>query len=269
MKKLWLLLLPLALGSAAAAQATAATGQPASAAPEEIEALITDRPDFTESAQTVPAGRVQIEGGVTFERAGSAKATTFGETLIRIATGKKSELRIGVPSYLSIRDGARNSGLDDGSLGAKFALAPGSGFGFKRPALAILVGTSVPSGARRIAARTYAPEVKLVAAVDLNERFSFATNLGVARPTDGSERFTQFIGTASFACGVSERVGAYLEGFAFSKTDATGNSARFLNTGLTYLVNPDFQLDARVGLGVNNDVSGPDFFYGIGLARRF
>lgn len=264
------------LGSAATAQETATTGQAVTKqaateqpATEEIDALITDRPDFTESAQTIAAGRVQIEGGASFERAGSAKTTTFGETLIRVATGTKSELRIGVPSYLSIRDGVGNSGLDDGSLGVKFALAPGSGFGFKRPALAVIVATGVPSGARRIAARTYAPEVKLVAAVDLNRRLSFATNVGVARPTDGRERFTQFIGTASFAYGVSEKIGAYLEGFAFSKTDATGNGARFLNTGLTFLVNPDFQLDARVGLGVNNDVGGPDFFGGIGLARRF
>ncbi len=263
------LLLSMLLSVQALAQETATTGQPASAAPDDIDVLITDRPDFTESAQAVPQGRVQVEAGATFERAGGVRAATFGETLLRIGTGRASELRVGVPSYVSIRDGSRSSGLDDGSLGAKFALAPGSGMGFRRPALAVIVGTSVPGGARRVAARTFAPEIKLVVAVDLNERFSFATNLGVARPTDSTARFTQFVATASFAYGVSPKVGAFLEGFAFSKTDSTGNAAQFVNTGLTYLVNPDLQFDARIGTGVGNNVGGPDYFYGIGVSRRF
>jgi hypothetical protein len=261
MKKTIVTFLTVAMCGAGWAQENPTTNEPF--------AIITDRPDFTESAQTVPAGRVQIEGGASFDRAGDAKVTTIGETLIRVATGRKSELRIGVPSYLVVRDGGKTSGLDDGSLGVKFALAPGSGFGFKRPALGVIVGTTVPSGARRIAARNYAPEIKLAAGVDLNERWAFATNLGIARPKVGGERFTQLLGTASLALGVSDKIGAYFEAFAFSKTDAAGNSARYVNTGLTYQLNPEFQLDARVGLGIKNDVGGPDFFYGIGAARLF
>ena len=265
MKKIIFLLAPLVFCRVATAQ----NNPPAPANGEEVEELITDRPDFTESPQTVAAGRVQIEGGVTFERVGNAKATTVGETLIRVGTSKKSELRIGWPSYLSVRDGGKTDGLDDGSLGVKFALASGSGYGFKRPALGVILATSIPSGAKRIAERTYAPEIKLAAGVDLNERWSLGANIGAARPTDGGQRFTQLLATASFAYGVSDKVGAYFEGYTFSKTDPSGNSARYLNTGLTYQVNPNFQLDARVGFGVNNDINGPDYFCGIGAARRF
>jgi hypothetical protein len=265
MKKFSFLTLSLALCTAANARDLAIDPKQTN----QVDALVTDRPDFTESPQTVPAGRIQIEGGVTYERSGQSKTTTFGETLIRVATGDKSELRIGLPSYLTVRGDGRTNGLDDGSLGVKFALAEGSGYGFKKPALGVIIATSIPSGAKRIAERTYAPEVKLAAGVDLNERWSLGTNLGVARPTDGEQRFTQLVGTAALAYSVSEKVGAYFEGFAFSKTTPSGDSARYLNTGLTYLVNPDLQLDARLGFGINNDVSGPDYFYGIGVARRF
>jgi hypothetical protein len=263
MKKIIFLGMALSFCGIANAQST----QIESKGSSPVDALISDRPDFTESPQTIPAGRIQIEGGITVERSGRTKSASFGETLIRVATGDKTELRIGLPSYLSVRDGSK--GLDDGSLGIKFALADGSGYGFKKPAVGLIVATSVPSGARRIAERTYAPELKLAAGVDLNERWALGANLGVARPTDGNQRFTQFIGTASLAYGVSEKVGAYFEGFAFSKTNASGDSARYLNTGLTYQLNPNFQLDARIGFGINNDVNGPDYFYGIGAARRF
>ncbi len=41
----------------------------------------------------------------------------------------------------------------------------------------------------------------------------------------------------------------------------------YLNGGATYLINSDYQLDARVGRGLNG-VSN-DYFVGFGAARRF
>ncbi len=40
-----------------------------------------------------------------------------------------------------------------------------------------------------------------------------------------------------------------------------------LNTGLTYLVNADFQLDARAGVGLNGEKN--DHFVSFGASRRF
>ena len=39
---------------------------------DDIGPLVTDRPDFTESAVGVPIGRVQIEAGYTWTRKGGA-----------------------------------------------------------------------------------------------------------------------------------------------------------------------------------------------------
>lgn len=37
----------------------------------------------------------------------------------------------------------------------------------------------------------------------------------------------------------------------------------------TSLVDENFQLDARAGVGLGNDVAGPDYLLGYGLLRRF
>ncbi|MEP7037910.1 MAG: hypothetical protein ABI891_06175 [Acidobacteriota bacterium] len=38
---------------------------------------------------------------------------------------------------------------------------------------------------------------------------------------------------------------------------------------MTYLVNKNFQLDARLGVGLGNHTAGPDYFFGFGFAKRF
>ncbi|BCM93169.1 hypothetical protein IAD21_05057 [Abditibacteriota bacterium] len=231
---------------------------------QESQPLITDRPDFTESPQTVPTGRVQIEAGVTYERAGNARQTTVGETLIRVAAGKRAEVRIGVPSYLVARDGGRATGWDDLFLGAKFALSAHE----KHP-VALLLVTTLPTGSRRVAPRTVQPEAVLATEFDLTEKVGLAINVGAGRPNEGSGAFNQYFGSASLGFDLCERVGAYAEVYAFNRTERGGSSQKYINGGFTYALKPDVQLDARVGFGLNNDVGGPDYFYGVGLARRF
>lgn len=248
------------LGGAAWAQSSAPNETTEPGTPP----LITDRPDFTESPQTVPKGMVQIEAGVTFERTGSARQATIGETLIRVAAGNRAEVRIGIPSYLRVRDGGRTSGLDDAFLGAKFALVKREKF-----PLSVLVGTTLPTGSRRVAARKFSPEVVLASEVDLSKKVGLAFNLGTGRPSEGNGRFSQYFGSASFGFDVSERVGAYAEVYAFTRTERGGKSQKYVNGGFTYALKSELQLDARLGFGLSNDAGGPDYFYGIGVSQRF
>jgi hypothetical protein len=60
--------------------------------------LITDRPDFTESVEAVPSGRVQVEGGITYAREGDEDAATVPELLARIGIMPRAELRLTLPS---------------------------------------------------------------------------------------------------------------------------------------------------------------------------
>ncbi len=47
----------------------------------QAEPLVTDRPDFTESAETVAPGLFQLESGYTFTRRGDDKEHALGEFL--------------------------------------------------------------------------------------------------------------------------------------------------------------------------------------------
>jgi len=188
---------------------------------------------------------------------------------VRHALGKRSELRVEVPNFLRTRGASGNaSGLEDGSVGFKVMLSPGEGgFGLRRPRVSLIGAVGVPLGSRDFRQSGLQPEAKLLLGSDLSERVSLSSNLNAAYRSEEGERFGALSGSVSLGVGVTERVGSDVELFGFSP--AGRPDSRFINGGLTYLLNDDFQVDARLGLGLNNDAHGPDVFFGFGVARRF
>lgn len=64
------------------------------------EPLVTDRPDFTESAETIAPGHLQIESGITRSREDATETDSVGEILLRVGLTPNLELRAGFNSYL-------------------------------------------------------------------------------------------------------------------------------------------------------------------------
>lgn len=237
--------------------------------------LITDRPDFTESPQTIPRKyKAQIEAGYTFARVGAAKESSLGEVLVRVPLTEKFEARFGIPDFAFQRfntpaAGERASGLTDAFIGGKVALAAGDSGRATRPAIGLLFGTSLPTGNRSFRENKLQPEVAIALATQLDPRFALSSNIGYARASDGSAGFDRFFGTISLGFDLPGRFAGYVEAYGFTRTEAaTRASARFANGGVTFLVNNNFQLDARIGTGIGNDTA-PDYFLGFGFARRF
>src|SRR5688500_2357430 len=77
------------------------------------EAIVTDRPDFTESTATVPVGSLQLEGGATWTEVEDAEELSLGELLLRLPFGPALEGRLAV-GYLT-SDGP--DGLEDPTVG--------------------------------------------------------------------------------------------------------------------------------------------------------
>lgn len=234
-------------------------GAPAFAA--EDDPLVSDRPDFTESTSTITRGRVQVEAGATVED-GDADATTFGELLVRIGLHPSWELRLGLGSYVDEKGGP--SGRDDGSIGFKVHLLDGDGL---RPDLALLAGTSVGTGSSSRRESSLQPEVKLAFAWDLGERLGLASNLGWARPVDGDERFDELSWSLSLAAELRGPLSGYLELYGFDPDLPGSESTTFANGGVTYLLNDDLQLDARLGVGLGD--AQPEAFGGVGIVARW
>lgn len=226
--------------------------------------LVTDRPDFTESASTVAPGLVQLETGYTFSRSGDARQHDVGELLLRVGVRERIELRLGVNSFSVLEDGREAEGFQDASIGLKANLFGSGADG--EPRTALLVGTTLPTGADGFGADGLQTGAILALAWDLPAGWGLGANLGYERIEDEGEDIGQ--GTASVALGVpvTERLGAFLESFVLVP-EGSREVEPFVDGGFTYLPSPDLQLDVRVGLGFEGP--DPDYLAGTGLSVRW
>ena len=234
------------------------------------EPLTSDRPDFTESTATMKRGEVQLEGGDTFEHAASVKTNTIGELLLRVGLSSRAELRIEPGSYTKVTSpNGDASGWVDAALGTKVRLyEPPNENPSIVPAVSFIVLTSVPTGSADFRQTKLQPEAKLAAEWTLGDRIGVATNFNVSRPRDDENgRYTVFEGSVSFGFDLTSRLGAYTEVFGFAPQLSKVGHSRYGNTGLTFSLTPDYQLDLRGGMGFNG--AHPDYFVGAGLVHRW
>lgn len=232
------------------------------------DALVSDRPDFTEATVLVEPGHVQVESGTTFSREGDTRSTAFGEVLMRAGLTKKVELRVAGNSFVRESTGdVLTTGMQDASVGFKFHLIEGPESPSWKPALSVITHTTVPSGSRVYRTQRAQPEVKVLGAWSLSERVGFSSNVNVARPYDGVRSFTEYAGSGSFSFAASGRVGVYAEAFAFAPQDGSKVVSKYVNSGFTFLFSPDVQLDVRGGVGPTTQAKR-DYFAGVGLVLR-
>jgi hypothetical protein len=237
------------------------------------EPISPDRPNLTNSPDTVAPGHLQVETGYTFTRKGPQKDSSLGELLLRYGIDERCEARLGLNSYHWIDTGVpgerRISGFQDPYAEVKVRLneaetehrAPGV------PAMGLLVQSTIPVGARALTSDAWQPRAALALYWELTKSLSLGSNLGCAYLADSGERFTQCFASLSAGVQINDKVNTFFEGFTFSKESAHGSSTQYLDTGLSYLVSNDVQLDVRVGAGLNSP--RPNWFTGLGASVRF
>ena len=240
-----------------------------SARSQEMESLVTDRPDFTESASVPGGGRVQVEGGWTVEEAGDVVEHSLGEILVRIGIGERFEARIEPATWIAVdgEDGGDDvSGLDDAGIGFKVLFLEASPPGV--PAVALLVGTTIPTGDDEIGVESWQPEARLALGWDLSEVWSLGANAGWGRPEEGGESFDQALGSVAVGRALGERLGAFAELYGFAPAGVEGDDdAAYFDGGLTLAFGLDTQLDVRAGVGLTD--ASADWLFGLGFARRW
>ena len=229
------------------------------------DALVTDRPDFTESTSVVPLHVLQVEMGYTYGHTGSAKSHSFGELLCRAGAMDNVEWRIEVGSYLvDNSSGSWQQGFNDPALGLKWGLWSGVPTFLGSMNTAVIGMLTLPLGSPAFSESKISPEVKWCMDWDTGPAFGLASNLNYAYPSSGGVSFSQFSWSLSASYEFSDRWGGYLEYYTFRPTKPTGDSSNILNTGLTYLLSNTTQLDARAGVGL--DGASPDYFAGVGYS---
>lgn len=241
---------------------------PSSAAGQDIDPLVTDRPDFTESAEAVAPGRVQLEVGYTLSRIGEESSHTFGEVLARVGILPGLEGRVGLNSFaLTSATGIESSGLEDVSLGFKIVIfEPDAATSTLSPRAAILAGAELPTGSDAFGAGEVQPGATVAFAWDLSSSLGLGVNAGLASLTSGDERFGQGSASVALGRGIGESLSMYAEWYGLFPEVSDGGSSHYLNGGFAWLLSADLQLDWRVGLGLQDPE--PNWFTGAGLSVR-
>ncbi|MFN7963678.1 MAG: transporter [Thermoanaerobaculia bacterium] len=234
--------------------------------PLQADDISPDRPDFTNGPETVGAGVVQVEGGATYAEGGGEHGETFGELLLRVGVGSRFELRLAPGSYdrSTDRDGRVTTGFEDSAFGAKLQLAEEKG---RRPALGLIVMSTVPSGARALRESAWQPGLAMALGWTLSPSFDLSANLGAEWDREEGRRFTSGFASVSLGWSAGEKLGLYGEVYGFSREHPGGQEASYADAGITWLVNPDLQLDLRAGTRLTHGDNR--FTTGAGVSYRF
>ncbi|MFL1896052.1 transporter [Aquimarina sp. 2-A2] len=213
--------------------------------------LVTDRPDQTESALTVPKNHLQIETGAAYENNGDdnfrEKSFTYNTTLLRYGILDNMELRLGwdfteVETEINQREIPNVlSGFSPLSIGAKIEIADEDSW---KPQMAVLTHLYLPF----TASNDYKPETTgvdlfMLFSHTLSDKSSVSYNLGASWGDDSPEATYKY--TLAYGYGLTDTIGLYAE--IYGGLPENNKANYFWDAGLTYLISPAIQLDATVG----------------------
>ncbi|MDH3628131.1 MAG: transporter [Acidobacteriota bacterium] len=237
--------------------------------------LVTDRPDQTESAETIAAGAFQVELGysrIEVDQPGvRLEIDSVPQTLVRIGLDPRWELRIGYAGYQKLSpetpSGPRVRGNGDASLGFKWKLAEEAG---PRPQVALLGEIQIASGDPDLGRNETDPAFRFSFSHTLSDRAGVGYNVGVRLdtvedPSGDDDQLASAIWTVAYGRSLTERWGFFVEAFGESGLSAADGAANGIDAGVTWLLRPLIQLDFSTGVEVT---SGNDRFFGVGLSFR-
>ena len=244
------------------------------------EPLESDRPGFTESPTTVGRGVVQLETGYVYSldnHAGDRRTNNaFPDTLWRIGMfAEWFEWRIEYNYEIqndTISNGVlpsihqRTSGSDDLLLGIKLCLTPQEGI---LPQMGLNPLMSVPSGSPGFTQGAVMPGVAWLYNWKLSEKWILEglTSVIRERDDDGND-YTQFAQAFNLQYQITKKLQFYIEWFVTSPTGRTSDrTTQNADGGFSYQITNNFQLDAEVGVGLNE--AADDFLAGGGAVVRF
>lgn len=227
-------------------------------------ALQADRPDKTDSPFTLDQGDIQLEMGWSYTEHGDGSdvdSHQFPQTLLRYGLETDWELRFGWDGYSFVDDA--DDVASDISLGLKWHWLDQTE---SMPAMGFLGEVILPTGHN-------GEDVDVRAAYlwswKIDDVSSVTGNLGIGSMTDPDtdHRFCQGSFSVSYNRSLNDELNWFGEYYTNFPAAEDKDAEHVVQTGFTYLVNPDLSFDILVGAGLNHQA--PDFVFGLGLSYRF
>jgi hypothetical protein len=225
-----------------------------------------NRPDFPESAVTVPARSIQVEGGYTFAWRDGDTEHVLGELLIRWGIMDRLELQIAVNSLVWNVGGGTAFGKDDPLLGVKLQVLRNDGTGpVYMPDLVLTIGGTIPVGFGDSHESVFRPTAGLGAAWTFSDTFSLNLNGIYSYDSDDGRRYHVCRAGTSFWITVTDRLDCYGEYYMIYPEAAGGTDAHYAGAGMTLLLVENFKVDLRGGIRLDRR---REYIAGIGFVGR-
>ncbi len=200
-------------------------------------------------------GEWLLEAGGEFSRGDGHSIGNVGQALLRRGF-QGFEVRLHLNS-LVLGHRSADPGLQDAGVSVKATVARRED---GRQTLALLAGTSVPTGAAHLTADRLVPSATLLYDVSLGGLWSLSLNGGYALGPGPVDEVGSVIVTPAVAIPGTRWSGYLAYAGFFSATDR-----HYLESGLAVASSPDLQLDLNGGVELESGA----YFLGAGLAVRW
>jgi hypothetical protein len=242
----------------------------------QLRDMSTDRPDKTESPYTVDAGRFQIETDlVAYTRDSESGITTHAFDVmpfnLKVGLTSNTDLQLVYGAWSHVRTSGgeqteRESGFGHLVVRVKHNLWGNDG---GKTALALMPFVKVPTSNMADLNDDVEGGIIVPLAVDLGGGFGLGlmTEVDILKEESGSGYAPTFVNSATVSFELTERLGLYTEIFVERSTESGAETIVTFDTGLTYAVTDNLQLDAGVNIGVRDAADDLNVF--AGLSQRF
>lgn len=223
--------------------------------------IVTDRPTQSASSSTVPKGALQLESRfmVTQDQQGghTYRQTLLPTNLFRYGFTNWMEIRVVNQYEIQKYKDKKLEGFSDMTLGIKVQLLKKENINTE---IAFLSQLIVPSGSNYLTADQIGTSNLISLSHSLSETIGINYNLGYNYFGEGNGNF---IYSFTFGFGVNSKVGFFVEpyGQLANMDDFEIN----IDSGFTYLLKDNLQLDLAFGSGINHRMN----FFTFGVSWLF
>lgn len=227
------------------------------------QSLVTDRPDQTESALTVPRNSIQIESGFIYEKLNEDEIYTnnysIAGTLLRYGLTDILELRLGA-AYLISESRITNLGFENVLTGIKFNLSTEDEGLFD---FGLFAHVYLPIGRSYFTSPNPEPELIAALSKSLSNNISLSGNLGSTY--NSSIRKAVLFYTTALGISLNNEMGMFIE--IYGEMISEINATNYFDGGFTYLLSNDLQIDISAGNGISESATA--WFLSTGVSIRF
>lgn len=238
--------------------------------------LSTDRPDKTESPYTVDAGRIQIETDLvayTHDRQDGITTRAFDVLPFNLKIGLTSstDLQLVYGTYAHVRASSSGATETDNGKGDLVIRLKHNVWGNDVGATAIGLMPFVKIPTNNMQSLNDDVEGGLIVpfAIDLGRGMGLGlmTEIDILRARDGSGYEPTFVNSAALGFELTDTWGMYVEAYVERSAESGTKTIATVNSGFTYAVTKNLQLDAGANIGVTDAADDLNFF--VGMSQRF